>query len=242
VRTVNAAAPPQTLSIAFPSTDGQTISLDQNASYTIVARFSDTLTANTNFFSLYIDGAFQPRENRYQFEDQTPADGKNELRFDWSGMTPGQHLIEIRYTGDGVALEAQRLVNVVLFNVQDTDGDGLPDNWETQYGLNPNDSTGTNGPNGDPDGDGFTNLQEYLAGTNPRDPLSLLRITNLDNSGRRISWQSVPGKQYQVYSTPDPTIAFEPLISDVTAFENVTHYTNSTPPQAHEFYKIRVLP
>ena len=27
----------------------------------------------------------------------------------------------------------------------DTDGDGLPDAWETQYGLNPNDATGDNG-------------------------------------------------------------------------------------------------
>ena len=27
----------------------------------------------------------------------------------------------------------------------DTDGDGLPDAWETQYGLNPNDATGNNG-------------------------------------------------------------------------------------------------
>jgi hypothetical protein len=50
----------------------------------------------------------------------------------------------------------------------DADGDGLPDAWEVQYGLNPNDATGDNGPNGDPDHDNFTNLQEYQNGTHPR--------------------------------------------------------------------------
>lgn len=45
----------------------------------------------------------------------------------------------------------------------DTDNDGMPNDWETQYGLNPN----VNDANQDADGDGYTNLQEYQAGTNP---------------------------------------------------------------------------
>ncbi len=46
----------------------------------------------------------------------------------------------------------------------DNDGDGMPDGWETQFGLNPNDPGDATG---DVDGDGKTNLQEYLAGTHP---------------------------------------------------------------------------
>ena len=46
----------------------------------------------------------------------------------------------------------------------DTDGDGMPDAWETQYGLNPNSAADASL---DPDSDGFTNLQEYQNGTNP---------------------------------------------------------------------------
>ncbi|MGZ5019311.1 MAG: hypothetical protein ACXWAV_02695, partial [Chthoniobacterales bacterium] len=64
-----------------------------------------------------------------------------------------------------------------------TTGDGLPDGWKIQHGLDPFDDgvigdynlrTGkvitntNNGPSGDPDGDGFTNLQEFINGTDPR--------------------------------------------------------------------------
>ena len=46
----------------------------------------------------------------------------------------------------------------------DTDGDGLPDGWEVNHGLNPNSGGDANA---DPDGDGLTNAQEYARGTNP---------------------------------------------------------------------------
>lgn len=53
----------------------------------------------------------------------------------------------------------------------DDDNDGLPNIWELQYFLDPNDDGSVdvvNGPNGDPDQDGVNNLQEYTHGTNPR--------------------------------------------------------------------------
>jgi hypothetical protein len=49
----------------------------------------------------------------------------------------------------------------------DNDSDGLPDAWETQFGLGTDSADGDNGPNGDPDGDLQTNAQEYAAGTHP---------------------------------------------------------------------------
>jgi pectate lyase len=41
----------------------------------------------------------------------------------------------------------------------DTDGDGMPDAWETANGFSASDA---NDRNGDADGDGYTNLEEYL--------------------------------------------------------------------------------
>lgn len=60
----------------------------------------------------------------------------------------------------------------------DSDGDGMPDGWEIQYGLNPL----VNDAGGDLDGDGLTNLQEYQAGTNP---LS----TDTDGDGMPDEWE-----------------------------------------------------
>ena len=45
----------------------------------------------------------------------------------------------------------------------DSDGDGMPDDWESLYGLDPH----VNDALEDPDGDGISNIEEYRAGTEP---------------------------------------------------------------------------
>ncbi len=49
---------------------------------------------------------------------------------------------------------------------EDTDGDGMTNDWEASYGLNPFDR---NDADGDLDGDGVTNLGEFNAQTDPTD-------------------------------------------------------------------------
>jgi uncharacterized repeat protein (TIGR03803 family) len=50
----------------------------------------------------------------------------------------------------------------------DSESDGLPNAWETAWGLDPFDGTGDDGAAGDPDRDGRTNAQELADGTHPR--------------------------------------------------------------------------
>lgn len=47
---------------------------------------------------------------------------------------------------------------------KDSDGDGMPDEWEKKYGLNPNDPSDANG---DLNGDGYTNIEKYINGIDP---------------------------------------------------------------------------
>ena len=49
-------------------------------------------------------------------------------------------------------------------DLTDTDGDGMPDEWEEKYGLDPEDASDADT---DLDNDGLTNLYEYLVGTDP---------------------------------------------------------------------------
>jgi hypothetical protein len=58
----------------------------------------------------------------------------------------------------------------------DTDGDGMPDEWEKSHGLNPNDPTDANG---DLNGDGYTNIEKYI---NAIPTLSRVDWRNLNNN------------------------------------------------------------
>lgn len=51
---------------------------------------------------------------------------------------------------------------------KDADSDGMPDDWESKYGLNPNDPTDAAG---DLNGDGYTNIEKFIHGIDPKQKL-----------------------------------------------------------------------
>lgn len=63
----------------------------------------------------------------------------------------------------------------------DGDNDGMPDTWESQHGLNPEDAA--DGPQ-DKDNDGYTNVEEYL---NKTDPTEYVDYTVPKNNVNTIS-------------------------------------------------------
>ncbi len=76
----------------------------------------------------------------------------------------------------------------------DSDGDGLPDTWENQFGLDPRNPADALG---DLDGDGLSNRDEFLAGTRPNDPGSGLWLTaTLTPNGVRLRIPAVAGRTY----------------------------------------------
>jgi pectate lyase len=61
---------------------------------------------------------------------------------------------------------------------EDSDGDGMPDEWESRYGLDSNDAA--DGPR-DTDGDVYTNVEEYLNETDPTEFVDYTKAENLLN-------------------------------------------------------------
>lgn len=83
-------------------------------------------------------------------------------------------------------------------NADDSDGDGMPDAWESAHQLNPYLPDAAS----DADGDGWLNLDEYLLGLDPQDVASTLRLgvaPSIDGSQPdALTFLATPGHRYSV--------------------------------------------
>ncbi|UCE39177.1 MAG: PKD domain-containing protein, partial [Thermoplasmata archaeon] len=99
----------------------------------------------------------------WDFGEGSTSDLRNPIHY---YTRDGTYTVTLTVTDDDLDYGVDYATIEVLI---DSDGDGMPDSWEIQYGLDPYDPTGENGAEGDPDGDDLYNIYEFWADTIPID-------------------------------------------------------------------------
>ena len=132
-------------------------------------------------------------------------------------------------------------VFVLRLGSGDSDGDGLPDDWEVTY-FNDLAHDGST----DSDGDGASDAAEYNAGTNPTKDASVLRALTVTSAGTEqttVLWLAVPGKTYRVQSKDDLNAAnWTDLPGEVTASGDQGSAVDPGGAKSQRYYRVRLVP
>lgn len=165
-------------------------------------------------------------DNVEQVYIATPVAGKYTAVVDYDGtLQDGEQWYSLLVSGPG----------------SDSDGDGMPDYWETEFFMNPTGAVAT----ADPDGDGTDNLTEYISGYSPTDPGSVFEITESTpppggNAPFILVWNPVAGRVYDVWWSDNMIYSpFTPIVANIPHTQN--SYTDTVERTAlQNFYRVDV--
>jgi hypothetical protein len=148
---------------------------------------------NVQQYEVYVDGNVSPILTTNNYVTIT-------------GLVPGtSHSVKMTFLlvdGRRGALSASRTVATWG---EDSNFDGLPDDWQSVYWS----GTPTSYPAVylDSDGDGASNVDEFLAGTDPTDSNSVLKLTiTREGNSLWLNWNSMRGQLYEVQVSTDMKI------------------------------------
>lgn len=136
-------------------------------------------------YEVYFDGSETPETTTDSF---------------WSSpdvLPATTHTVQVAYVlGDGRRSPKSPLVAGKSWG-KDTNGDGLPDDWQSQFfGTS---AVAWPSPAVDTDKDGVSNRDEFLAGTDPKNAADVLKVSlSQTEQGPELSWSALPGGVYQL--------------------------------------------
>lgn len=150
--------------------------------------------------------------------------------------TAGLRSIEL--TADGFTARAVGFVDVAPLE-PDHNFDGLDDRFQRRY-FTPW-TRPEAAPESDPDADGFVNRRERTMESDPTDRNSTAyRITRIrmTSPGTSLTWESAPGRRYQVWSRESLSAIWEKVGSPVTAAGESMEFTDTRPPSTVRLYRV----
>lgn len=126
---------------------------------------------------------------------------------------------------------------------RDANFDGLPDKFQREY-FSPFTRPESH-PDRDPDQDRFPNFHEWRSKTDPTDPASfrfMIDSIEVTADGTLVSWESIPGRNYRLWSRPAADSGSWSLVADnLTATGINTQFLDPTETTQLQFYKVEKL-
>lgn len=160
--------------------------------------------------------------------------------FAWTSVPAGNYTLTAVATDNHANVATSAAINITV--LADTDGDGLPDVWESANGLNPDLATDALL---DADGDGSNNAAEYQAGTNPQDPADKLEaaITQEPGGAFKIRIRTVSGRTYRVEWRTSLTAGnWQPLAENIVGTGAEVEVSDPISGESARFYRVVVEP
>ena len=245
----NVAHSQQAINQAPSFVKGSNQTCDQNAGLVTLAGWATAISPGSTDESDQTVDFLVTNNKNYLFAVQPAADAAGTLTYTTTLNLRGTATVTIRLHDDagtdngGEDTSAAQTFQIIIGSSADTDGDGLPDDWEAAYGLSGHSPDYTSAL--DTDGDGIPDGEEFLAGTNPAGASDFLRICGVEpGSGSEcISVTTVMGKVYRLERDDAfPSESWTQVGADVTGNGGVLTFPDPDAASLQQrIYRVRVI-